>query len=82
MKFINQHSFFIFAGLLSLAFMVFILRAGTTIPRLFLILVLLLVLVSIYMRYNPGSSSTNEIQQIQARIGNGKPVLLEFQSQY
>jgi hypothetical protein len=82
MKFINQHSFFIFSGLLLTAAAWIILRAGITTPRLLLILGLVLVMAVLYFVLNPGGSSSREADQIQARIGSGKPVLLEFQSQF
>ncbi len=82
MKFINQHSFFIFTGLLLLTAAFIILRTGITIPRLMLILGLILVMAMLYLVLNPGSSSSREVGQIQSRIGSGTPVLLEFQSQY
>lgn len=82
MKFVNQHSFFIFTGLVLLTAAVLVLRAGITIPRLLLILSLVLLIMLLYFVFNPGSSSLREANQIQTRIGIGKPVLLEFQSQY
>lgn len=82
MKFINQHSFFVFTGLFFLAVAVLVLRTGITIPRLLLILGLLLIMAMLYLVLNPGGSSSREISQIQSRIGSGTPVLLEFQSQY
>jgi len=82
MKFINQHSFFIFTGLLLLTAAFIILRTGITIPRLMLILGLILVMAMLYLVLNPGSSPSREVGQIQSRIGSGTPVLLEFQSQY
>ena len=82
MKFVNQHSFFVFGGLFLLAAALIILRAGISTPRLLLILALVLLLTLLYLVFNPGSSSIREVSQIQSRIGTGKPVLLEFQSQY
>jgi len=82
MKFINQHSFFIFTGLVLLTAALIVFRTGITTLRLFLLLGLLLVMAMLYLVLNPGSSSSREVGQIQSRIGNGTPVLLEFQSQY
>jgi hypothetical protein len=82
MKFINQHSFFIFTGLLLLIAAVLVLRTGITTPRLLLLLGLLLIMAMLYLVLNPGGSSSREVGQIQSRIGSGTPVLLEFQSQY
>jgi hypothetical protein len=82
MKFINQHSYFIITGLFLLTVGVIVLRTGLTTPRMLLILGLVLVMAMLYLVLNPGASSSLKIGQIQSRIGSGKPVLLEFQSQY
>ncbi len=79
MKFINQHSFLIFTGAcLSLAALI-IGGGGISTARLLVLFVLALVLASLYLIFNPSSSSDH---QLQSRIASGKPVLLEFQSRF
>ncbi len=79
MKFINQHSYFVFAGTLLAAATLIIVGGGITTSRLLVLLGLACVLATLYLVFYPGSGLG---QRNQSRIGIGKPVLLEFQSRF
>jgi uncharacterized membrane protein YGL010W len=79
MKFINQHSYFVFAGIVLVAVAVIFDAGGITTSRLLVLLGPAFVLAALYLIFYPGSSLG---QRNQSRIGNGKPVLLEFQSRF
>ena len=82
MKFVNQYSFVISAGILLLIISVATLRGGVSVLRLSIIAGLVIAVALAYSLLNPGSSTLNSIDQIESSIGRGTPVLLEFQSPY
>ncbi len=79
MRFVNQHSYFVFAGTVLVAAAVILGAGGITTSRLLVLLGLAFVLAALYFIFYPGSGLG---QRNQSRIGNGKPVLLEFQSRF
>jgi hypothetical protein len=79
MKFINRHSYFVFAGIVLAAAALIIGVGGISTSRLLVLLGLVFVLAILYLIFYPGGSSGHHLP---SGIGNGKPVLLEFQSRY
>lgn len=82
MSFINQNSFTIIAvasvGLLTF----FLFRREFETRNLFLVGALTLGLVISFLLLQPGPSTSQESEEVFAQIGSGRPVLLEFQSNY
>lgn len=82
MKFVNQHSFILLAGVVLLSAMLGLLRGGLTVSRLLMVAGLAIILAVVYILFNPAASSSSEALEFKPGIGNGRPVFLEFQSQY
>ena len=82
MSFINQHSFTLDAaaalGILALV----LFRDGVQRSDWLALGALALGLALAFLLLRPGPSTYNAAQQVRARIGAGKPVLLVFQSNY
>jgi Flp pilus assembly protein TadB len=79
MKFINQHSYFVFAGTVLVGAALILGAGGMTTSRLLVLLGLAFVLAAVYLIFYPGRGRA---QRTQRGIGSGKPVLLEFQSRF
>ena len=81
-EYINQHSLVI-GGLVLLAVVGFFLFRDGAKPGDFLVLVALLaVMVGGWLAFRPTPTTIGEADQIRAKIGQGVPVLLEFQSPF
>ena len=82
MAFFNQNSFTIAAAASLLALAAFLLRDGVRGSDLVALGALGLGLGLAFLLLSPGASTLTEAEVVQARIGAGVPVLLEFQSVY
>lgn len=82
MKLINQFSFVFVAVLVLGAFGFFTLRGGFSISRLVFLGAILLLSILAFVLFTPGTSTLDEADHVEAHIGGGSPVLLEFQSPY
>ncbi len=82
MQFFNQNSFVVFAVVLWLGLAVFLLRDGVETNDVIALAALAAGLGLAFWFLRPGPSTLDETEQVMARIGAGKPVLLEFQSNY
>lgn len=81
-RFVNQHSFSLFAAASLLVLAIILLRDGIQ-PSDFVALGALIVGLGIaYGFLRPGPGNLSEEEQVEAKIGAGQPVLLEFQSPY
>lgn len=82
MKLINQFSFVLVVVFLLVVFAFLTVRSGFNTTRLIYIGALVLLSLLAFFLLTPGTSSLNEVELIEARIGGGSPLLLEFQSLY
>lgn len=82
MSFINQHSFALLSAVVLLALAVFLFRDGVQGSDLVALGALVLGLGLAFWLLSPGPSTLRETETVQAQIGAGVPVLLEFQSVY
>jgi hypothetical protein len=82
MSFINQYSFLVIAGLAAALLGYFLFRNGVDRSSLITFGSLILGLLLAYFLLRPGSSPALSVSEILSKIGSGKPVLLEFQSEY
>ena len=82
MKTINQYSFVILGAVLWLGLAAFLLRDGVKNTDILALLALAVGFGLAFWLLRPGPSTLNETEQVMERIGAGKPVLLEFQSNY
>jgi hypothetical protein len=78
----NQHSFLIAAATAILLLAIVLLRDGVRPSDLFALGALCLGLALAYVLLRPGESTRTQVEAVQAEIGRGVPVLLEFQSPY
>lgn len=82
MAFINQFSFLMLAAILLFILVIFLRRRGPAEGSIMAVLALFVGLAFAFVFFRPtGSDGTSE-QQLELSIGNGQPVLLEFQSPY
>jgi len=81
-QWLNQHSFLFAAVAAILILAAILLRDGLRAGDLLAIGALCLGLALAYALLGPGASTERQVSAIQARIGQGRPVLLEFQSPY
>lgn len=82
-KFINQYSAVWMAAVLLVIAGIFLLRRKPKWPRLLAFGLLVTALFSAWVVLHPiQASQANDPAKIQASIGQGTPVLLEFQSPY
>lgn len=81
---VNQYSYFIMSLFLLLVMGVLLAwrRKGFHLREAGLLFVLGLALLLGWVVLRPGAAAPVTADQIRAQIGNGKPVLLEFQSPY
>lgn len=82
MAFFNQHSFTLSALVLMAILGFFLLRDGVRISDLITLGALGAGLLAAYVLFLPGPSTLDEVDKVEAQIGAGKVVLLEFQSPY
>jgi hypothetical protein len=79
---LNQHSFLVAAAAALLLLAAILVRDGVR-PADFVALGgLCLGLALAYALLKPGESSQRQAEVVRARLGQGRPVLLEFQSPY
>lgn len=81
-RFVNQHSFSLFAAASIVALAIYLFRDGIEAGDFVAFGALILGLVIAYGLLQPGPSSLAQVGQVEAKIGAGQPVLLEFQSPY
>jgi len=79
---LNHHSYLLVAVTILLVVAFLLLRDGAK-PADFLVLAALLALLAgVWWLIRPDSDAELAVAEVQAQIGNGRPVLLEFQSAY
>jgi hypothetical protein len=78
----NQHSFLVAAAACLLLLTVFLLRDGLRPADLLALGALCLGLALAYSLLRPGKGTPASAQELRRQIGQGRPVLLEFQSPY
>jgi hypothetical protein len=81
-QFLNHNSFLILLLILWGAAAARLLRQGLTTRAGLLMAGLTLLLVLVYAFFRPNLATSPDTAAIRAQIGQGKPVLLEFQSPY
>lgn len=81
-QFINQHSFVLGALLLLLVAALFLFRQRVSPGDLIVLAALAAALLIGWTVLKPSQTVGGEVAEVQAQIGAGKPVLLEFQSPY
>jgi hypothetical protein len=81
-RFINHHSFSLFAAASLLCLAIYLFRDGIEPSDLVAFGALILGLVIAYWFLGPGPSTASRLNEVEAKIGAGQPVLLEFQSPY
>jgi uncharacterized membrane protein YqjE len=81
-RFINHHSFSLFAAVSLLLLAIYLFRDGIRASDLVAVCALILGLGIAYWFLRPGSSTLSQVEDVEAKIGKGQPVLLEFQSPY
>lgn len=82
MTFINQYSFLIVAVATILLLGFYLLRKGIEGSSFIAIGALVLGILLAFLLLRPGSSFSQETENVLAQIGSGQPVLLQFQSNY
>ncbi len=81
-RFINHHSFSLFAAASLLVLAIYLFRDGVEAGDLVALGALILGLAIAYWFLRPGPSTLSQVDEIETKIGKGQPVLLEFQSPY
>lgn len=81
-RFINQHSFSLFAAASIIVLAIYLFRDGVESGDFIAFGALILGLVIAYGLLQPGPSTLAQVDQVEAKVGAGQPVLLEFQSPY
>jgi hypothetical protein len=79
---LNQHSFLVAGAAAFLLLAAFLLRDGLRPADLLALGALCLGLALAYALLRPGDGTPVSAQELRRRIGQGRPVLLEFQSPY
>lgn len=82
MRFFNQNSFTLIVVVFWLGLAVFLLRDGVETNDVIALAALAAGFGLAFWFLRPGPSTLDETEQVMARIGAGKPVMLEFQSNY
>jgi len=82
MSFLNQYSYLIiaFMGVALLGFFLF--RKNPDRNNLISLGALILGLLLAFFLLRPGPGSSQSVEEVLSQIGAGKPVLLQFQSEY
>jgi len=81
MTFFNQYSFPLAAIITILGFTFFLIRDGVERKDIAAIAALTLGVLMAFVWVQPGRG-ISQVDEVQASLGQGTPVLLEFQSQY
>lgn len=81
MFFFNHNSFVILSLFIWLVTVVALRQRGWPQPSWMILAGLAVVLAAAYFLFRPASATSTEAAEIRAKIGQGMPVLLEFQSQ-
>ncbi|MGD8554009.1 MAG: hypothetical protein PVJ07_08645 [Anaerolineales bacterium] len=82
MQYINQYSFAFFAAGVFIVLAYILLRDGVKASDLLALASLLTAFAAAFWFLRPGPSTEDEVEGVLRRIGAGKPVLLEFQSNF
>ena len=82
MKIINQYSFVLVGLVVWLGLGVFLLQDGVKTTDILALAALAAGFGLAFWLLRPGPSTLDETEQVMERIGAGKPVLLEFQSNF
>ena len=82
MTFINQYSFLIVAIATILLLGFYLLRKRIEGSNFIAIGALIFGILLAFFLLRPGSSSSQETEDVLTQIGSGRPVLLQFQSNY
>jgi hypothetical protein len=82
MRIINQYSFVLVVVVVWLGLAAFLLRDGVKTTDILALAALAAGFGLAFWLLRPGPSSLDETEQVMVRIGAGKPVLLEFQSNF
>ena len=82
MALINQYSFLWGALILLIIVAVLLLRDGPKRTDFLILGVILIALGGLWLGVRPRATQLTHAAQVQAQIGAGTPVLLEFQSPY
>ncbi|NIM95272.1 MAG: hypothetical protein GTO18_16360 [Anaerolineales bacterium] len=82
MSFINQYSFVITALVIIIIFAIILFRKGIEANDVIAVGALLIGFILAFIFLRPGESTLNETDEILNQIGKGKPVFLEFQSNF
>ena len=82
MTFVNQYSFPLTAIAILAGLAFFLMRDGVQKRDLVAIAALTLGFLIAFILLQPGSGNINQVDEVKASLGQGTPVLLEFQSQY
>ena len=82
MQWFNQHSLLV-VGMIGLALLVFLLfRDGVKKTDIVILAIIIPLFVLLWYFWHPKQDEFQSSKDIQARIGQGTPVLIEFQSPY
>lgn len=82
MSFFNQYSYFVIGGIVLLIAAYLILRREQTLPRILGVAGLAALFLGFWFLIRPEQTPHAGSAELQAQIGAGTPVLLEFQSPY
>lgn len=82
MQFLNQNSFTLIAAIVWIGLAAFLVRDGVRTNDVIALAALAAGFGIAFWFLRPGPSTLDEAEQVLARIGSDKPVLLEFQSNY
>ncbi len=82
MKIINQYSFVLVGLVVCLGLAAFLLRDGVKTTDILALAALAAGFGLAFWLLRPGPSTLDESVEVMERIGAGKPVLLEFQSNF
>ena len=80
-QFINYNSFLILVIMILLGVGTAILRRGHQVKQLAALGVVAVLVLLVYLGLRPAPAADGAAAELQAQIGQGTPVLLEFQSQ-
>ena len=82
MSFINQYSFLIVSAVVVVLLGIYLFRKQVDRSGFITFGALILGLLLAFFLLHPGSSPSQEVDEILEQIGTGQPVLLQFQSDY